>query len=170
MLAGVSICSPLSLRFDCKLSGLTSCAPSPTRMCKSSSESTWKASTHAINGLNFPIIAIIVHFRAAASLNLCSADHWTMILRDKANSKSAMDAFVDCIRAATVSIRALLFQLFAIIAIIGTFIVIIRKHKTATWISLCSANQARTSDRQARSIHPVPLQLHTHQHWQSRSS
>jgi hypothetical protein len=79
-----------------------------------------------------------------------------MILRDKANSKSARDAFVDCIRAATVSIRALLFQLLAIIVIIETFIVIIRKHKTATWIGIYCANQARTSDRQARSIHPVP--------------
>ncbi len=83
MLAGVSICSPLALGFNCsKVSGLISCAPSPTGICTSSSESTWKASTHAIIGLNFPIIANIVHFRAG--LNLCSADHRTMILRDKA--------------------------------------------------------------------------------------
>jgi hypothetical protein len=113
-----------------------------------------------------------VHFRAAASLNLRAADHGlgTIILRDKANSKSARDAFVDCRRVARVSIRALLFQLLAIIAIIGTFIAIIRKHSTATWIGIYCANQAMTSDSQARLIHPVPLQVHTHQHRQNRSS
>ncbi len=88
-----------------------------------------------------------MHFRAAAGLNLRAADHGTMILRDKVNSKSVRDAFVNCRRVATVSIRALLFQLMAIIAIIGTFIVIIRKHSTATWIGIYCANQARTSDR-----------------------
>jgi hypothetical protein len=45
---------------------------------------------------------------------------------------SARDAFVDCIKAATVSVRALFVQLLAIIAVIGTIIVIIRKHCTAT--------------------------------------
>jgi hypothetical protein len=60
----------------------------------------------------------------------------------KANSRSARDALVDrdCIRAATVSIRAPFIQLLAIIATIGTIIV----HKTATWIGIQCANQART--------------------------
>ncbi len=54
------------------------------------------ASTYAIIELNFPIIAIIVHFWDAASLNLLTADHRTMILLDKANTMSATDTFVNC--------------------------------------------------------------------------
>ncbi len=172
MLAGVSICSPLALGFDCKVSGLTSCAPSPTGMCKSSSESTRKASTHAIIGLSFPIIAIIVHSWAAAGLNLRAADYGTMMLRDKANSMSARDAFVDCTRAATVSIRALLSKYWLLLPLLEHLFVIIRKHSTATWICIYCANQARAtgSDHQARSIHPVPSQLHPYRHRQNRSS
>jgi hypothetical protein len=48
-----------------------------------------------------------------------------MILRDKANSRSARDAFVKCIRAEPRSIGALLIELLSIIAIIGTIIAII---------------------------------------------
>jgi hypothetical protein len=70
-----------------------------------------------------------------------------MILRCKANSRSARDAFINCIRAATVAICALLIELLAIIAIIGTIIVLIRKCRTATWISTYCANQVRASQQ-----------------------
>jgi hypothetical protein len=106
--AGDSKSSPLPVGLGCQVSGMACSVPSPTRMRKSSSECTWMASTLAIIGLRFPIIAIIVHIWVAASLNLRAADHGLMILRDKANSRSAREAYVDCIRAAIVSIRALL--------------------------------------------------------------
>jgi hypothetical protein len=83
-----------------------------------------------------PTVYTIVLFNAAAGLNLRAADHGTMILRDNAYSRSARDAFLDCIRAARVSSRALFIQLLVIIAIIGTIIAIIRKHRTATWIGI----------------------------------
>jgi hypothetical protein len=85
-----------------------------------------------------------------AGVSIClplALDHRTMILRDKAYSRSARDAFLDCIRAATVSICALLTKLLAIIAIIGTIVAIIRKSRTATWIGIYCANQARTSQQ-----------------------
>ncbi len=50
-----------------------------------------------------------------------------MIQRDKANSRSARDSYVDCIMAAAMSICALLIELLAIIAIIWTIIAIIFK-------------------------------------------
>ena len=46
-------------------------------------------------------------------LSLRAADHRTMILRDKANIRNASDAYVDSIRAETVSICALLYKLLA---------------------------------------------------------
>ena len=49
-------------------------------------------------------------------LSLRAADHRTMILRDKANIRNASDAYVDSIRAETVSICALLYKLLAAVA------------------------------------------------------
>ncbi len=49
-------------------------------------------------------------------LNLRAADHEPIILGDKGNIKNTRDAYVDCIRAETVSIRALLFELLAVVA------------------------------------------------------
>ncbi len=46
-------------------------------------------------------------------LSLRAADHRTLILRDKANIRNASDAYVDSIRAETVSICALLYKLLA---------------------------------------------------------
>ncbi len=58
--------------------------------------------------LFFPIIAIIVRFCVAALLNLRTADHETMIMRNRANLRSARAAYDDCIRAVLMSILALL--------------------------------------------------------------
>jgi hypothetical protein len=67
------------------------------------------ASAHAIIGLIFPsIIAIIVRFCAASWLNFRAADHTTMIVRNRANIRSARAAHGYCISAETVSILALL--------------------------------------------------------------
>jgi hypothetical protein len=74
------------------------------------------ASAHAIIGLIFPIIAIIVRFWVAFWLNFRAADHHTIFLMDKANIRNARDAYFYCIRAETVSIRALLFELLAAVA------------------------------------------------------
>jgi hypothetical protein len=49
-------------------------------------------------------------------LTLRAADHHTKILGDQANIKNARDAYVACIRAETVSIGALLFELLAAVA------------------------------------------------------
>ncbi len=49
-------------------------------------------------------------------LHLRAADHHTIILGDQANINNARDAYVDCIRAETVSIGALLFDLLAAVA------------------------------------------------------
>ncbi len=59
------------------------------------------ARAHAIIWLIFPIIAIIVRFCVAALLNLRAAlaDHETMIMRNRANLRSARVAYGDCIRA-----------------------------------------------------------------------
>ena len=73
-------------------------------------------SAHAIIGLIFPIIAIIVCFYVASWLNFRAADHHTIFLMDKANLRNAKDACFYCIRAETVSIRALLFELLAAVA------------------------------------------------------
>jgi hypothetical protein len=66
------------------------------------------ASAHAIIGLIFPIIAIIVRFCVASWLNFRAADHTTMIIRNRANIRSARAANGDCISSETVSILALL--------------------------------------------------------------
>jgi hypothetical protein len=66
------------------------------------------ASSHAIIGFVFPIIAIIVHFCVAARLNIRAADHETMVMRNRANHRSARAAYGDCIRAVHMSIYALL--------------------------------------------------------------
>ena len=63
---------------------------------------------NAIIGLIFPIIAIMVRFCVAAWLNLCAADHETMIMRNRANLRSARAANGDCIRAVLMSILDLL--------------------------------------------------------------
>ena len=96
------------------------------------------ASAHAIIGLNFTIIAIIVLFSVTACLNLRPADHWTMIMRYKANIESAGGTDGDRIWAAIVSLHALLFRFLTIVAIIQvwTIIAIIGKHKTAIWIGI----------------------------------
>jgi hypothetical protein len=76
-------------------------------------------SAHAIIGHIFPIIVILCVFEkqpGGPCLNLRAADHYTKILGDKANIKNTRDAYVDCIRADTVSIRALLFELLAAVA------------------------------------------------------
>ena len=59
---GVSISSPLELGLDSQVSGLTSCGLLPIGMHKSSSEATRMTRSDAIICINFPIIAIIVHF------------------------------------------------------------------------------------------------------------
>ena len=59
---GVSIPSPLELGLDSQVSGLTSCGLLPIGMRKSSSEATRMTRSDAIIRINFPIIAIIVHF------------------------------------------------------------------------------------------------------------
>ena len=63
---GVSIPSPLELPVgldsQLEVSGLTSCGLLPIRMRKSSSEATRMTRSDAIIRINFPIIAIIVHF------------------------------------------------------------------------------------------------------------
>jgi hypothetical protein len=59
---GVSISSPLELGLDSQVSGLTSCGLFPVRMRKSSSEATRMTRSDAIISINFPIIAIILHF------------------------------------------------------------------------------------------------------------
>ena len=96
------------------------------------------ASAHAIIGLIFTIIAIIVLVWVAACLSLrpTLADHWTMIMRYKANIENAGVTNGDRIWAVIVSILALLFQLLTIIAIIWTIIAIIGNHKTAIWIGI----------------------------------
>jgi hypothetical protein len=66
------------------------------------------ASAHAIIGLIFPIIAIIVRFCVAAWLDIRAADHETMILRNRANLRSARAANGECIRAVLMSILAFL--------------------------------------------------------------
>jgi hypothetical protein len=66
---GVSIPSPLELGLGSQVSGLTSCQcgllPIGIMMRKSSSEATRMTRSDAIIRINFPIIAIIVHFCAA---------------------------------------------------------------------------------------------------------
>ena len=106
----VSIGSPLALGLDCQVfvQTICQCIPSPTRMRKSSSEGTQMASALAIIGLIFPIIAIIVYFSVADSLNLRAADHETIIMRYKANIRTARAAYGDCIRAVIVSNLTLL--------------------------------------------------------------
>ncbi len=74
------------------------------------------ASAHAIIGLIFPNIAIIVRYWVAFWLNFRNADHQTIFLMDKANIRNARDAYFDCIRAETMSIRALLFDFLAAVA------------------------------------------------------
>ena len=59
---GVSISSPLKQGLDSQVSGLTSCGLLPIGMRKSSSEATRTTRFDAIISINFPIIAIIVHF------------------------------------------------------------------------------------------------------------
>ncbi len=77
------------------------------------------ASAHAIIGLS-PLLLLLLCVSekqpGGPCLNLRAADHHTIILGDKANIKNARDAYVDCIRAETVSIRALLFELLAAVA------------------------------------------------------
>jgi len=59
---GVSVSLPLEMGLDRQVSGLKSCALLPIGMRKSSSEATRMTRSHAIIWINFPIIAIIVHF------------------------------------------------------------------------------------------------------------
>ena len=59
---GVSITSPLELGLDSQVSGLTSWGLLPIEMRRSSSEATRMTRSDAIIRINFPIIAIIVHF------------------------------------------------------------------------------------------------------------
>jgi hypothetical protein len=66
------------------------------------------ASEHAIIGLIFSIIVIIVRFRVAFWLNYCAADHKSMIIKNRAIIRNARAAHCDCTRAETVSILALL--------------------------------------------------------------
>ena len=87
-------------------------------MRKLSLEGTRIASAHAIIGLIFPIIAIIVRFCVAIRLNIRAADHETMVMRKRADHRSARAADGDCIRAVHMSIFALLVKLLPIIVII----------------------------------------------------
>jgi hypothetical protein len=80
------------------------------------------------------VYTIVLQSSSRPQLTRCRSRN--MILRDNAYSRSARDAFLDCIRAARVSSRALFIQLLVIIVIIGTIIAIIRKHRTATWIGI----------------------------------
>ena len=57
MRVGFSIHSPLALGLDCQAFGVTICVPRPNKMRKFSPEGT-----HAIIGLIFSIIAIIVRY------------------------------------------------------------------------------------------------------------
>jgi hypothetical protein len=75
-------------------------------MRKLSHEGTRMASAHAIIGLIFPIIAIIVLFCAAARRNIRAADHETMVMRKRADHRSARAAYGDCIRDVHMSIYA----------------------------------------------------------------
>jgi len=59
---GVSISSSLELGLDSQVSGLTSCGLLPIRKRKSSSEAARMTRSDAIISINFPIIAIVVHF------------------------------------------------------------------------------------------------------------
>jgi hypothetical protein len=59
---GVSIPSPHELGLDSQVSGLTSGGLLPIGMHKSSSEATRMTRSDAIIRINFPNIAIIVHF------------------------------------------------------------------------------------------------------------
>jgi hypothetical protein len=77
-------------------------------MRKFSPYGTRMASAHAIIGLIFPIIVIFVRICVAALLNLRGADHETMIMRNRADLRSARAAYGDCIRAVHMSILALL--------------------------------------------------------------
>jgi hypothetical protein len=72
MEVGVSISSPLELGLDNQVSGLTrtTCALLPIIMRKSSFEATRMTLSHAIIWINFPIIAIIVHFWAGGKRTL----------------------------------------------------------------------------------------------------
>jgi hypothetical protein len=76
------------------------------------------ASAHAIIGLIFSIIAIIVHLCVAAWLNIRAADHELMVMRNRANHRSARAAYGDCISAVHMSIYAHLVLLLPIIVII----------------------------------------------------
>ena len=59
---GMSISSPLELGLDSQVSALTSWGHLAIEMRRSSSEATQMTSSHAIIRINFPFIAIIVHF------------------------------------------------------------------------------------------------------------
>ena len=108
MRVGVSIWSPLALGLDCQVFGVTICGPRPNKMRKSSPQGTRMASAHAIIGLIFLIIAIIVRFWAAFWLNFRAADHKSMITKNRAILRVARAAHCDCRSAETVSILVIL--------------------------------------------------------------
>jgi hypothetical protein len=66
------------------------------------------ASAHAIIGLIFSIIAIIVRYLEAFWLNFRAADQKSMIIKNRAIIRSARAAHCDCIKAETVSILVIL--------------------------------------------------------------
>ena len=116
MQVGVSIGSPLALGLGCQVYGLN-CPEAVFPDQTECANQALKAHEWPVYMLLLDLFFLLLLLLCASEkqpggphLNLRAADHHTKNLGDKTNIKIVRDAYVDCLRAETVSLRALLFE------------------------------------------------------------